>query len=68
MYLTKNNKVQMIKLVVDNMNRNIQIVSDSSEAFGDTSRLIKRNQINGIKIMTDELILALADIEFSEVE
>tara|TARA_R100000329_G_C7540396_1_gene190793 strand:+ start:552 stop:758 length:207 start_codon:yes stop_codon:yes gene_type:complete len=66
MYLTKENKVNMIKLVVDKYISNIEIVSESSEAFGDASRLAKRNQINGIKMLADELILALANIEVSE--
>ena len=68
MYLSKECKFNMIKLVVDNMNRNIDIVQQASEAFGDTSKLIKRNQINGIKMMAQDLVLELSSLEVNEIQ
>ena len=68
MYLSKECKFNMIRLVIDNMNRNIDIVQQASEAFGETSRSHKRNQINGIKIMAQDLVLELSSLEVNEIQ
>ena len=68
MYLSKECKFNMIRLVIDNMNRNIDIVQQASDAFGETSSSHKRNQINGIKMMAQDLVLELSSLEVNEIQ